>query len=101
MRAYRKEWDAAHKDKISKMNRDQLLRRRGLTQEAFDKMVADQEGACALCRAVVAKLYIDHDHVTNQTRGLLCNHCNLGLGHFKDDPQVLEKAAVYLLRRQS
>lgn len=41
---------------------------------------------------------IDHNHSTDVTdiRGLLCNACNLGLGIFKDNVRVLEKAAKYL-----
>lgn len=27
---------------------------------------------------------------------MLCKHCNTGLGSFKDDPDALERAAVYL-----
>lgn len=40
---------------------------------------------------------IDHDHKTGQIRGVLCSSCNLGLGKFKDDPQLLEFARIYLL----
>lgn len=28
---------------------------------------------------------------------MLCNNCNIGLGKFKDDPQLLEFARIYLL----
>ena len=50
---------------------------------------------CVIC-GVKEKLVVDHDHATGQIRGMLCNHCNRGLGHFKDDPMLLEFAAQYL-----
>jgi hypothetical protein len=28
---------------------------------------------------------------------MLCNHCNRGLGHFRDDPNLLEFARIYLI----
>ena len=39
---------------------------------------------------------VDHDHVTNKTRGFLCNHCNRALGLFKDDSDIVAKAKAYL-----
>lgn len=39
---------------------------------------------------------IDHDHRTDEVRGVLCNSCNVGLGVFKDSPLILKKAIEYL-----
>jgi len=54
---------------------------------------------CTIC-GKTEKLNVDHDHERKIIRGLLCNNCNLGLGHFKDDPQLLEFARIYLLSSQ-
>lgn len=50
---------------------------------------------CVIC-GDGGKLVVDHDHQTGKVRGMLCNHCNRGLGHFRDDPTLLEFAAQYL-----
>jgi len=50
---------------------------------------------CVIC-GDETKLVVDHDHITGEIRGMLCNHCNRGLGHFRDDPTLLEFAAQYL-----
>lgn len=50
---------------------------------------------CVICGSK-EKLVVDHNHISGEVRGLLCNHCNRGLGHFKDDPMLLEFAAQYL-----
>ena len=39
---------------------------------------------------------IDHCHKTNKIRGLLCHHCNIGLGNFNDNVVNLQLAIKYL-----
>ena len=51
---------------------------------------------CVICGDPV-ELVVDHCHTKNEVRGMLCGSCNLGLGKFKDDPQLLEFARIYLL----
>lgn len=55
---------------------------------------------CVICGAE-EKLVVDHDHKINEVRGLLCNHCNRGLGHFRDNPELLEFATQYLYAAQN
>lgn len=59
------------------------------------KQIKAEVKECVIC-GEQDKLVVDHDHVTGQIRGLLCNHCNRGLGHFRDSPMLLEFAAQYL-----
>ena len=65
--------------------------------------MVEQNGRCAICGVpeyeLPSRLYIDHDHETGKVRGLLCPSCNTGLGHLKDDPEVLLRACIYLLTR--
>jgi hypothetical protein len=86
-------------------NRKYWLRKSyGLTIDEVRVMWESQEGKCAVCGISIVlgakETHIDHDHDhdSNKVRELLCSHCNLGLGHFKDNPETLEKAASYLRR---
>lgn len=88
-----KEWRRSNPEKILANN----LRRYGVTISQFAAMRDAQNGACAICReAFVRRPRIDHCHSTGENRALLCDRCNLGLGHFKDNPERLEAAAAYI-----
>ena len=65
-----------------------------MTLQEFKALESSQDG-CAVCSKQV-KLVVDHDHSTNEIRGLLCSNCNTGLGMFKDSTELLEKASNYL-----
>lgn len=39
---------------------------------------------------------LDHDHYTGAIRGYVCNDCNTGMGKFKDNTFVLERAINWL-----
>jgi hypothetical protein len=60
--------------------------------ERFVEAKASEE--CIIC-GLPAEV-IDHDHITKRIRGSLCHRCNMGLGHFRDNPELLELAAMYL-----
>lgn len=53
---------------------------------------------CAVCGriGVTRKLNVDHNHKTNEVRGVLCYRCNYGLSWFQDNPERMQAAAAYL-----
>jgi len=69
-------------------------------------LLKNQEGRCAICGSSSPRLFVlDHDHRHSirvrgrrlkTYRGVLCEGCNLGLGHFCDSPELLRRAADYL-----
>lgn len=71
----------------------------GISPEQYLSLYKQQEGKCKICGAELPDgeyLHVDHDKETGEVRGLLCRNCNLGLGNFKDNPKILEKAIEYL-----
>ncbi len=74
----------------------------GFDPEFISLENSKQNGVCKICnkenqdRRKSKFLAIDHCHDTGKFRGLLCHKCNLGLGHFNDDPKLLRVAADYL-----
>jgi hypothetical protein len=78
-----------------------LRRECGLSIEQYDVLHEHQQGVCAICRrkcsnTKMTRLCVDHDHNTNQIRGLLCNNCNRAIGLLQDNTDVLAAAIEYL-----
>ncbi len=77
-----------------------LMYKYGVTVEEYNKMFEFQQGGCAICRQAQPEknLAVDHNHETDEIRGLLCFKCNIILGHLNDDEDLLWKIAEYLKR---
>jgi len=95
-----------HPDVRIAASRKARASRRGVDGTTYDHMLEVQGGTCAICRlpewrlhprsGVLHTLAVDHDHVTGKVRALLCNRCNIVLGHAKDDQALLRAAIAYL-----
>ncbi len=76
----------------------------GITIDQYEAMEATQGMVCAICGKPPGGRYknlaVDHCHSTGKVRGLLCDTCNRALGFFRDDPDVLRRAVIYLLRNR-
>ena len=78
-----------------------LERKWNIYKEEYDKMVSKGCGICGeqetrKIKGNTIKMPLDHDHKTGKPRGVLCSHCNQGLGMFKDNTDRLQKAIDYL-----
>lgn len=117
-KAYQRRWNAANPSVVKRNNDKRLsdparnrryknnmrswrLNLYGLTPERFEELSSNQGGLCPICCQPPENwadrgFNVDHDHETNEVRGLLCGRCNLGLGYFKDDASRLARAIEYL-----
>ena len=84
----------------SAYNHERLLKRDfGITPEEYERLLALQDGRCAICerRPRARRLAVDHDHGTGEVRGLLCTRCNHKLiGSASESAATLRRAARYL-----
>lgn len=101
---------AAYGRRESDVLKDKQYRRYyGLTLAEYQAMADKQGHRCALCnepesmtmKGKLKALSVDHDHETGAVRALLCSRCNRALGFFRDDPDAMEAAAVYVRAHRS
>ncbi len=94
---YSRQWQLKNKARTKQLARQwHLLTTYNLTEEQFDAMIKNQGGVCVICGSIPKIFAVDHNHQTGAVRKLLCRPCNAGLGQFKEDPNILRKAATYL-----
>lgn len=85
----------------------QLKLNYGVPLGTYARMFAEQKGLCAICKTdkpggrpradgTPARFHVDHCHDTGRIRGLLCHHCNVGIGNFKHNPDLIRKAIAYV-----
>lgn len=80
-----------------------------MTLEEYSTLLESQDNSCAICGTHVSMaslgsgnhLHIDHNHETNEVRGLLCWDCNTGIGKLKDSVEILQSVILYLNSRGS
>lgn len=102
-RDYRRQYDSNEtnkKRKLEMQKHSRHLRQYGITLAEREELFKAQGSCCAICKSTSPGgrhgWHMDHDHVTNKLRSLLCNHCNLMLGHCRDSIDTLLAAVEYL-----
>lgn len=78
--------------------RNYTVKRYGITSADYQIMFDSQNGKCYICGNTEEnkRLAVDHCHDSNKIRKLLCSHCNQGLGHFRDNEDLMFKAIEYI-----
>ena len=94
-------YNRSYRERYPQRIRNHNLRRKGWTLKLFALVMRRQRGRCAISGIEFILLeqrfvHADHCHATHAPRGVLCHHCNMGLGAFRDNPRMLEAAAAYL-----
>ncbi len=111
-RAYKATYYAAHREEkrarvaaydAAHPGRQRNWQKLGWTPDMVALEFIRLDGECPICGILMDwegprkyRPHLDHDHISGEVRGLLCHMCNVGLGHFLDNPTTLRSAARYL-----
>lgn len=90
-----KKWHEKHKE----AKRDSRLKIKfNISPEDYEQLLEEQNNVCAICGNSAGKrrLAIDHNHETQEIRGLFCIKCNTGIGLFNENVEILKLAIKYL-----
>ena len=102
IRAYRKAYDKTHirppRSKKPPKPRKAKLTDQQKRELRVNGILNGNPLECAICHKALTfrSACVDHCHESGETRGILCGHCNCGIGFFEDSPKRLEAAIAYL-----
>lgn len=75
----------------------------GMSFKEFEIKIKEQNYICPICKKIMVVglgrerfAILDHDHKNGKNRGIICNHCNHGLGLFEDDIERFKNCIIYL-----
>lgn len=73
----------------------------GITVEEFFQLIEKQRGVCPICENELelfgtGKSAIDHCHVSNNVRGIICTPCNVWIGMYETRGLKLSNMINYL-----
>lgn len=95
-RPYHKGWRKDNKAPFKEWER-QMIRSYGIDANEYHRMLKNQNGVCKICgKTEKRRLSVDHNHQTQQVRGLLCRICNSVLGFVNEEIIVFSKMIEYL-----
>jgi hypothetical protein len=71
-----------------------------ISGKEFFRMLDNQMNCCLICESPINEnnAVIDHCHNTKKVRALLCNGCNLAIGHLRHDKEIAYRAVEYLTK---
>lgn len=100
-RVYLNKWAIEHPNNIYDYGRKRNYKKRyDITIDQYNNLFKKQNGCCAICgkhqTEIDRKLFIDHNHINGEVRGLLCQKCNFLISQAEDNYDTLIKAAEYV-----
>lgn len=97
----------AYNEKYSERRKDRRLKKRyKISIHEYNELLLKQNNCCAICKITIEEhkkrkgsdhtFAVDHCHITNKIRALLCFKCNMGLGYFNDSIELILLVLDYL-----
>lgn len=101
----KEKWGDDYVSKKAYMQLSKRVKHRyGITFDDANKLLIEQNNKCKICKINIEwqskernnTACIDHCHLSDEVRGILCHKCNLALGLFNDSLELMSEAIDYL-----